>query len=302
VFWIAGAVAIVLAAVIGAIAGGSGSSGTKTAPYVSSASAGPIELSFPDTWERGGATAAIPGLTLSEPIALEPVAGQAASSLQAGTTDAGGATLLPASFTALVSGGLPKPTQVKLGGVDALRYANVSVRGMSAPLTVYTVPTTEGVVTIACSGPPAAVETATCQRIAGTLHLMGATAYPLGPDAAYAATLSHTFSTLSSARSSAESALASAKTPSAQAKAATQLAGLYAAAAHALGALHLSPAIAPTNDQIAAALTALSTAYTHAAHAASRQDSGGYKLAATAVGRDSAQLASALSQLHSAGY
>jgi len=301
--WVVGALVVIVAAVVGAVlGGGSSSSGPKLPPFVNSASAGAIELSFPATWQRDAAPPTIPGLSLSEPIALVPTTPGSSAQLFAGTTTATGSSLLPASFTAQVSGTLPAPTQVHLGSVDALEYSGVSVRGAAGSQLLYVVPTTAGVVTIGCSGPPANVDTTTCERIAGTLHLTGATAYPLGPSAAYAATLTKTFATLSSARASGQAALAAAKTPKAQSLAATQLASAYSAAAQSLSGLHLSPAVAGVNTQIAAALSSLSTDYTRAAHAAARSDSTGYKLAATAITHDSAQLTSAVNELHAAGY
>ena len=49
--------------------------------------------------------------------------------------------------------------------------------------------------TIACEAPAAADRAfdSDCARIAATLRLIGATAYPLGPNAAFASLLSRTF-------------------------------------------------------------------------------------------------------------
>jgi serine/threonine-protein kinase len=300
-FWVVAALVVIVAAVVGAIVGG-GSGGTTSAPYSNSASAGVIELSFPTGWERGASAPAIPGLTLADPIALVPTTPGSSSALVAGTTTATGPTLLPAALTAQVPGGLPAAKPVRLGDVDALSYAGLSARGGPSSLVLYAVPTTAGVVTIACTGPPAAATTTTCQRIAATLHVMGATAYPLGPDAAYAATLTHTFTTLSSARASGEAALAAAKTPGAQSAAAAKLSSAYAAAAASLAGLRLSPAVARINAQLSAALSSLSRDYARVSHAAARSDQTGYRLASAAIARDGAQLTSTLSGLRSAGY
>ena len=294
------ALAVIVAAAAGALLGGSSKSSAGVA-YDSSASSGVIALSFPSGWEQNSSTP-LTGLTLSEPIVLQPSTPGANATLLAGTTSATGATLLPAMFTAQVSGPLPAPTTVRLGSVDALRYSGVAVRSGPSPLIVYAVPTTAGVVTIGCSGPPAAADTITCQRIAGTLRLIGASAYPLGPSAAYAATLTHTFTTLATARSAGEAALAAARTPAGQAVAAAKLASAYTAAAHSLSGLKLSPVVAGVNAQTVAALSSIAADYTHASHAAARDDATGYGLASTAVAHDGAQLQSALAGLHAAGY
>ncbi len=295
-----GALVVVAAAIVGALLGG-GSKGATAAPYTNSASAGVIELSFPSGWQRA-ASSSIPGLALSDEIVLVPTTPAPTTTLVSGTSSANTPTLLPASFVAELSGGAPSATAVSLGGVDALRYSGLSVRGTSEPLVLYAIPTTAGVVTIGCSGPPAAAETVTCERIAGTLHLVGATAYPLGASAAYAATLTRTLTTLSSARSSAQAALAAAKTPGGQATASAKLSGAYSAAAQSLSGLRLSPAVTGVNARLSSALSSLSSDYTHASHAAARSDAPGYRLAAAAITRDSALLTGALGQLHAAGY
>ncbi len=295
-----GALYGIAAAIAGALLGG-GSKGATAAPYTNSASAGVIELSFPAGWQRA-ASSAVPGLSLSDEIVLVPTAPAATTTLLSGTSTADGPTLLPASFVAELSGGAPSATAVRLGGVEALRYSGLTVRGGSEPLVLYAVPTTAGVVTIGCSGPSAAPATVTCERIAGTLHLVGATAYPLGASAAYGATLTHALATLSSARSSAQAALAAAKTPGGQASASTKLASAYAAAAQSLSGLRLSPAISGVNAQLSSALSSLSGDYARAAHAAARSDATGYRLAATGVTRDSALLTSARGELRAAGY
>ncbi len=301
--WAIAALVVVVAAVVGALLGGSSKSSTGGAPFTNSASAGVIELSFPAGWERVASQPTIPGLTLSNPIVLVPTAiGGGSATLSAGTTTATGPSLLPAGFVGQLPGGLPQATPVQLGTVQALRYSAPAPRGSSGSIVLYAVPTTAGVVTIACTGPTGAPATVTCERIAGTLHLVGTTAYPLGASAEYATTLTHAFAALAAARAPAEAALASAKTPGAQAAAATKLAGAYTAAAHALSGLQLSPAVAGVNAQLMAALSALARDYTHVAHAASRSDAAGYRAASTAVTRDGALLTSTLAQLRAAGY
>ena len=291
---------MVVAAAAGALRGG-GSSAATRAPNTDSASAGAIELSFPSTWARSASTPTIAGLALANPIALATASGTT-SSLLAGTTTATGPALLPSTFIAQVSGSLPTPTSVRLGTVDALRYSGVSVRGAAQPLILYVIPTSAGVVTVGCSGPATAAQTIACQRIAGTLRLTTASAYALGPSASYASALAQTFKTLQGAAAPGQAALAAAKTPGAQAAAAGRLASAYAAAGRSLAGQQLSPAAAGINAQLATALASVASDYARAEHAASRNDATGYRLAATAIGRDGTLVTSALGALRASGY
>ncbi len=58
----------------------------------------------------------------------------------------------------------PAPEPVRLGAYQAYRYSGLSVHGLAAPLTLYTVPTTGGVVTIACLGSAAAARGRNARR------------------------------------------------------------------------------------------------------------------------------------------
>ena len=97
------------------------------------------------------------------------------------------------------TGRCPIPTPVKLGAYEAYRYSGLSVHGLASPLTLYTVPTTGGVVTIACLGSAAAASGSQCAQIAATLKLNGTTAFGLAPSQQYASALGSTFGTLNSA-------------------------------------------------------------------------------------------------------
>ena len=79
--------------------------------------------------------------------------------------DATGPTLLPASFRARLSG-QPEGDPVALGDLDALRYEGLQPKGASRPVTVYAVPTTDGVATVTCS----ASRRLTARRVRGDGH------------------------------------------------------------------------------------------------------------------------------------
>ncbi len=302
-------VAAVLALVAGLLLGGS-SGGSGTA-FTDSASAGSVELSLPSSWQRLGSAPAVPGLTVSQPLALSTGSAAGASStysassgqrLLVGEVDASGPSLLPAAFTAALNGKLPRPEPVRLGTYQAYRYSGVSVHGLATPLTLYTVPTTGGVVTIACLGSSAAAVGSQCAQIAATLKLSGTTAFGLAPSPQYASALGSTLGTLQSAVNTGTARLRTASSAAAQAAAATQLAAAYTTASRALGRLSLSPAVQSANASLAASLAALSRDYAALAAAARAGNEAAYARAQHSVGSDGARTTSALIALRQAGY
>ncbi len=295
-------VAAVLAGVAGFLLGG-GSSGSGEA-FGDSASAGFVELSFPSDWQRLANPPAIPGLTFSQPLALvagssAPAAGQ---SLLAGEVSASGASLLPATFTSALGGALPRAEPVQLGAVQAYRYRGLTVHGLAGPLTLYTVPTAGGVVTLACLSSSSAGAGAQCAQIAATLKLSGTTVFGLAPSTQYAASLGHIYGTLQSAAAAGATQLRVASSAAAQATAARQIAAAYSAASSSLAHLSVSPAIRDVNASLASSLAALARDYTALASAAQAGDEGAYAKASSAIGSDRTRANSALAALRQAGY
>jgi hypothetical protein len=235
----------------------------------------------------------VPGLDLADPKA----AGAGNETVTFGTVrkDADNASLLPPGLVR-AAGGVPKDrTAVKLGPdkVEAYRYANVTDQA----LTLYAVPTAQGVVTIAC-----VPGTKTCDGVANTAQLLGDT-FPIGPSADYAKTVSGALNPLRKTAASAGGQLAKAKTPKAQAAAAGKLKAAYRKAAGALpGNRRLSPADRGVNGRLDAALTSVSKAYGQAATAASHNNKAGYKNAEAALSNAQKQLKAALANLRAAGY
>jgi Protein kinase domain len=296
--------AAVLAAAAGLLLGGS--SGGSGEAFDSSASAGYVELSFPAAWQRLASAPAIAGLAFSQPLALAPspsAAGAAAGQrLVAGEVGASGPSLLPAAFAAALNGPLPRPEAVRLGALQAYRYSGLSVRGLPGPLTLYAVPTANGVVTIACLSSTAAPPAAQCAQIAATLKLNGTTAFGLAPSAQYASALGSALTALHSAVAAGTVRLRAATSASAQAAAAAQLAAAHSSASSALGRLTVSPSAQGLNASLAGALAALGRDYAALASAARAEDEAAYGRAEHAIADDGARAKSALAALHQAGY
>jgi Protein kinase domain len=288
------------------LGGGSGGSGES---FGNSASAGNVELSFPSGWQHLASAPAIPGLAFSQPLALAQgatggggAAGGSAQRLVAGEVSATGSTLLPAALTAALNGALPRPEPVRLGPLQAYRYSGLSVRGLTGPLTLYAVPTANGVATVACLGSTATGSTTQCAQIAATLKLSGTTAFGLAPSASYAAALGRSFGTLRGAATAGEARLHSASSAAAQATAAAQLAAAYGSASRALAGLAVSPAVQGANATLASSLAALGHGYDALAAAARAEDEAAYARAQRAIVSARASTAKALTALSQAGY
>jgi len=294
-------VAAVLAGVVGFLVGGGSSSSGEA--FGNSASAGSLEVSFPSGWQRLASPPAIPGLAFSQPLALaaQAKAGASAQQLLAGELATTGPSLLPSAFTSALSGGLPHPEAITLGTLQAYRYRALSVRGLGTPLTLYAVPTTAGVATVACLGSSGSTSEQ-CAQIAATLKLSGASAYALGPSQQYASSLARTYGTLASAAGAAGSRLSSATSAAAQATAAKQISTAYDAAAGALKALKVSPAVQGINASLSSSLSALGRDYAALAAAAAGAEEAAYASATRAIASDRKGAERALAALGQAGY
>ncbi len=295
---IAGIAAAVVLAVIGFLVAPSSKHASRSSTLPNSASGGGVELGFPSGWRHVAAAPAVPGLKLTDMVALGgPAAG---ASIVAGTTDATGPTLLPAAFLARLQA-TPRGVPVKLGSVTAYRYTGLAPGSPAQRLTVYAVPTDRGVVTLACVG-AAAVASPDCETIASSMRLQGLNAYPLGPSSAYAQALGGAIGRLNTAAAGARSRLAAAKTPAGQASAAAALATAYDTAAAAVRKITVSPADSAANAAIGKALTTTGAGYSALSAAARRRDRAAYQRAAAAVKTDEAAVTSALDALHDLGY
>jgi serine/threonine protein kinase len=298
-------IAAVLAAVIGFVVGGSG--GTKDSgggnPTVASSNAD-VEALFPTGWTKASSAPKIPGMTLSEPIAMAPPDAKGGQSVVVGQVkqDAANPTLLPSGFLAALGldpGEVPPRAPVRLSRtkLQAYRYANLRPNGLSKAVTLFTVPTSAGVATLACVDPGA-----DCEAIANTLKLKAGSAFPVGPSKDYAAALDKTLGGLDKKVSSGRKRLQSAGTPKAQAAAAGDLASAYAAAAKTLGATEVSPADQSINAQLSGALKETGQAYAKLAAQARSGSKSGFKRVGATVQRAEQAIAGALESVQAAGY
>ena len=297
---------LVLAVVGGFLIGkGGGGSDESVAAADNVNSAGALELSYPDGWQRAQSPPEIPGLQLQQPIALSQSGeggGGSGSALQAGTTRATGASLLPAAFLRRLGEEPPRDDAVRLGDLDAYRYRDLRPRGFDGRLTVYVAPTTAGVATVACNSTAAAAATflPDCENVAGGLKLVDGEAFALGPDKDYLAKLDKAMAQLNRDRKSGSAALGTAKGQDGQAKAAASLAQAYGRARRSLRGDPVSPVVRGAAASVQSALARTQAAYTRLAAAAKRGNSGAYGSARDDVKKGEAALQNALRDVRAA--
>jgi len=300
-FGIAAVIAAVLGFVIGGGSGGSEDEGGG-APSVAASNAD-VEAKVPSDWKKISDVPQIPGMQFASPVAQAPGGAAGGESVVLGQVkNANNSTLLPAGFLSalgLDSGELPPRQAVRLADnkLEAYRYPKLRPDGLDQPVTLYTVPTSAGVATVACLDP-----SADCESIANTLKLNAGTAFPLGPSKDYAAGLGKALGTLDKKVSAGRKALQSASTPKAQAAAAKDLSAAYRSASASVSKLDVSPADSAANEQLAAALKATGNAYGKMAAAASSGNKSAYKKASKQVEDAEQDVAGALRGLQAAGY
>lgn len=231
--------------------------------------AGSLELSYPNGWRRAEDPPAIPGLELQDPIALSEGA-RPRNTLVAGTTDATGPTLLPATFLSRLDEPPMRDDAVELGGLDSYRYRDLRPDGFQGQLTLYVAPTTVGVATVACTTTARgeATFTSACEEVADGLKLIRGEAFALGADKRYLAKLGQTFERLNTERKRGFGELRRAKRQGGQADAARSLAGSYRRARRSLGGLSLSPAVRDAGASVRTALAKVEAAHERLAGAA----------------------------------
>jgi serine/threonine-protein kinase len=295
----------ILAVAAGLLIGGRGDSSPAPArpapPLANSASGDVLDLSFPTTWRRTTRPPPIEGLDLARPVALgAPTRG---AGIVAGRTTAAGPTLLPAAFLERLAD-RPAAERVRLGAVQALRYRGLRPGGSGPALTVFAVPTSRGVATLACHAPAAAAAAfqADCERVAASLKLSGAKAYALGPQAGYARGADRALTALARARARGRRALARARTQGGQSRLAGALATDHDRAADALARLAVSPADATAHAALVAAIRRARDGYARMARAARHHDAKGFQAGEGAVRDGDEKLRRALPALDDLGY
>jgi hypothetical protein len=298
-------------AVVAAIAGfmiatsGSSDSNNQNEPTVPVANQN-LALQFPTGWSRIDPPS-IPGVDTAGAAAVAPGGRDGETAVVFGQVDDAGNPSLLSSGVIEAIGGPPKDrAAVKLTreGLEAYRYTGLRPRGFDRRVTIYAVPNSGGVATVACLAPAAAAAGFgdDCESIANTLRLSSVTAYSVGPSEEYGKTVGRTLADLDNRVKSGIGAFRKAPGPKSQADAARSLSTAYGQAAETIAKLETSPADRGLNRTLAAALGQTSRAYRGIGSAAAAGDRQGDRRARASLRRGEQALASAVNQLKAAGY
>jgi hypothetical protein len=269
-----------------------------------------LALRVPRGWSRARRAPHL-GLPLSGAIGVGPRGSSSGPAIEFGVMKgdtAANSALLPAAFLSSIAqpvGTVPPRAKVSLPAqrLQAWRYANLRPAPADREVTVYTVPTTRGVATVACAAPArAAAFTDECAAVAGSLELLRGRPYPVGASDAYASVLDTSIRDLVQATTSDETDLQAARTLAGQAAAERALADAYETAAEQLAALELSPADRNVNRRLVASLRRAGKAYRRASRTATAGAPGPYRAASAAIPAAKAGVASALGGVSAAGY
>lgn len=237
-FAVATVVALSAAAAAGLLLGRSSGAADASATTVT----GPVvTLDLPAGWRTGTPRSEIPGLQIRRPVGA--VAGEdARSGLVAGEMAAEEPSMLPLAFRRTLAR-VPAPERLRLGELEAYRYAGLRPKGMAGLLDLYLVPTTWGVATVACVAAPTdgAGVLGRCAQAAAGLRVHAARAFPVPPRDAFAVAVKGAMDTLIRKRDLLRDRLRYATTRDTQITATADLSGTYKTAARELARIRLSP-------------------------------------------------------------
>jgi hypothetical protein len=285
---------------------GGGSDDQTTSAASNSQAVGDLEVSYPDGWRRASTPAQIPGLALGptkDQISLSRAGDPQPDALTAGFTRAAGPALLPSAFLDRLGGAPPRTDAVKLGDLEAYRYRNLRPDGFDGRLTLYVVPTTRGVLTVACTAGAgdAGKFLPVCEQVAGGVALIGGDPFPLGADEKYLSKLDDAISRLNTARRKDAAKLRKAKQRTGQAQAASAIEADYRRAARSLRSLSVSPAVLTASSAVNRALAQTADAYGRLAAAAKQGRGSAYDAARRDAASGDTALKRALRQVSEAG-
>jgi hypothetical protein len=292
---------LVVVAVFGYVAGhrravAPSTQGTRIASGTS------IVLEYPASWQPVHGAPAIPGLSISSPLALAPGGDYAHAGLLSGKLGGGESSPLPSSFLALLRG-VPRTEVVELLDVQAYRYSDLRIAGYEPTLELYAIPHPgDRPTALACYAAKGFTsELHQCEQIVLTLTLVGqSSSDDLSPDTGYARRLGTVVAALDSERLKLRREMRLSATPAALGALATSLAGRFAAAATSLGALEPPLVAASAQDALSKSIRSARDAYT--ALAAAGGGAGGGEAAKARVGEAEGKVDAALEGFALLGY
>jgi hypothetical protein len=293
---------VIIAAVVGWRAG---SATMSRPPAVSGESRavrfGPVRLTVPNAWVPvNPARAGIPGLDPSRTLAFRIVPGLSGDALVTLAAPAD-PSLIPFSLRRALTAAPGPPKATVLAGHRAWSYENVATRRAGAVMDVAVVPTSMGVLAVACVAPRRVfVAVVGCEHDLGRISLPGARVLAPAPQLAFRLRLSAAFERLNHLRARGDRTLRAARNRNAQALALREVAMAYDGAVD-----DLAP-VAPGDGAPAALVAAMrdaARAYQAAGAAAAAGAYADYTAARTVVRAAEAGVSEALDRVTGgAGY
>jgi hypothetical protein len=289
---VAAVVAATIAAAAGGTALGSVLAGDDPAPPPAAEAqpriglkSGVARIPLPQGWKPLDRLSSLPGLDRA--TAVRGAHGQVALDIRQPEA----ASLLPATLAATQPAGLlPTPRPVRLGARTVWRYDLAGARP-DLRVVALALPTTGGVVTIACGSTAAAAAAAAkdCEGAARSLQLDGASALAPAPETAAAILLPRTAALLNRSRKLERRRLAATRSPAARSAAAQRLAQAYAGAAD-----RLLPVAAGDAARLTTALDALAQRHRVLAAASRERRAAAAGRAGAAISRQERRLGALL--------
>jgi hypothetical protein len=268
------------------LAGGGGGPPEPASPAVprTGLASGPATLPLPPGWTALGHHASLPGF--EEATAVRGNHGPVALDIRAPEHG----SLLPA---AVAGDGPPRADLRLIEGHAVWRY-DLAGPDPGTSVAALVLPTTRGVVTVACAARDAEMDAAAadCEQAMGSLRLNGAAALDVRPSTAAAIALRDTMPALNRRRRVERSRLAAARTPAARSAAALRL-----AESHAAAAARLRPLAAGAGRRVVTVLATLARDHRALAAASRRRDARAAQAAGAAIRRDEQRLERALAVL-----
>jgi hypothetical protein len=282
--------ALGLAALVGVWAGHRATPVEHAGPRPTVVRIGAAELTVSAGWRAASlSSAGIPGLPAGRTLAFASSPGLVGRAvvLFAPVDDA---SLVPQPLRRLLAGARLRSRAARLGGLPAWSYGQVSATGSDRLIGVTVMPTTSGVVAIACTAPEVErIVMALCDSGVDSVALRGATALVPSPSLATALRLPAVVHRLDRERVAHRAALGRAATANGQALAARRLAADYADAAAALR----HPADR-SGASLVQHLSSVRDAYAALARAAGARSVKAFRVARRAVGSAEAGLTDAV--------
>jgi hypothetical protein len=300
--WVAGALAVAAVAAIAGLLIGRGPEREPAPAAAQTIQTAGVETRLPAGWTPVSAT--IPGVSLARGASYAPVDGPAAGLVMVGRSRGTGPTLLPPSLLQRLREVPDDGEAVDLGGAQAVSFTGLPATGIGTDMTVFAVPTGDGVITVACQAAPdhTAQVAAACDTAATSLDLSDDRVYALDPSPAYARAVQGALTPLTRARVAGLARLREARLPEPQAAAASTVAAAHRRAVAALRRVDAGPGPGPAHRSLIASVSRGGTAFARMASAAAREDRAAYDAArrdAAAADRD---LRASLERLAQLGY